>query len=424
MIELLVVVILLFALIVMGIQVHVALGLSSLAYFLADGLPLAPAVHTMIEGVNGFTLIAIPLFIFAGHLMNAASVTDRIFNFARALVGAAPGGLAQVNVASSVVFAGMSGAAVADAGGLGAVEIKAMEKAGYEKGFSVGVTAASSTIGPIIPPSLPLIIYGVMAEVSIGDLFVAGIIPGLLMALSLSIMVFWMSVSRGYPTDTKLSLSNIIETGKQAFLSLLSPFIIVGGIVSGIFTPTEAAIAAVAYVSILGLAIYRSLSIDDLLKAAVDTVTTTAAVLLIVASASLFAWVLSANQIADQMSAGLLNITQNKLLILFIVMGIVFLVGFFLETIAAITILVPLLLPVSIAVGVDPIQLGILLVLNLMIGLLTPPVGMVLFVLSKVSDTPLEECIRATIPFLVPLILVLFALVLFPPLTLWLPSIV
>lgn len=424
MFELIVMLVLLFALIAAGVPVHVSLGLSSLAYFFADGLPLLPAVHTMIEGINSFTLIAIPFFIFAGHLMNAARVTDRIFDFARSLVGAAPGGLAQVNIASSVVFAGMSGAAVADAGGLGAVEIKAMKEAGYNKGFAVGVTAASSTIGPIIPPSLPLIVYGVIAEVSIGDLFVAGLIPGILMALALSLMVYWISKQRGYPTDQPFTWASLFMAFKSSFFSLLTPVIIVGGIITGIFTPTEAAIAAVAYVLLIGMLVYRTLSWKEVTHAALSTLSTTSAVLLIVASAALFAWVLAANQVADNLTAGLLSLSQDPTVILLSIMAIIFVVGFFVETIAAITILVPILLPVTMAVGIDPLHLGILMVLNLMIGLLTPPVGMVLFVLAKVSDTPIEDCIKATLPFLAPLLLVLFLLVMFPSLALWLPAFV
>ena len=422
MIELLIMILLLFALIAAGVPVHISLGVSSLAYFFADGLPLLPAVHTMIEGINGFTLIAIPFFIFAGHLMNAAKVTDRIFEFARIMVGAAPGGLAQVNIASSVVFAGMSGAAVADAGGLGAVEIKAMKEAGYHKGFAVGVTAASSTIGPIIPPSLPLIVYGVIAEVSIGQLFIAGLVPGLLMAIALSVMVYWYAKHRNYPTDRPFNWQALTEAGKRSFFALLTPPIIVGGILTGIFTPTEAAIAAVAYIIFIGMLVYKSMSWADVLQAALQTLTTTAAVLLIVASAALFAWVLAANQVAEGLTAGLLSMTDNPIFILLAIMLIVFIVGFFVETIAAITILVPLLMPVALAVGIDPVQLGILMVLNLMIGLLTPPVGMVLFVLAKVSDTPIEECIRSTLPFLIPLLSVLILLVLFPSLSLWLPG--
>lgn len=410
------------ALIASGAPIYVALGLSSLVYFFGEGIAGVAAVHTIINGLNSFTLIAIPFFILAGHLMNASGFTDRIFAFARAMIGWTPGGLGHVNIGASVIFAGMSGAAVADAGGLGAVEIKAMRDAGYDRGFSVGITAASSTIGPIIPPSLPLIIYGVVAEVSIGQLFAAGLIPGLLMALSLMAMVHWMSVRRGYKREAAFSLGAAFKAARGAFLPLLAPVIVVGGIVFGIFTPTEAAIAAVAYTLLVGAVVFRSLTWRSVIDAMMATIETTAAVLMIVASAALFAWVLTANQVADGIAGGLLAMTDNKTLVLLAIMVLVFAVGFFMETIAAITILAPLVLPVSLAVGIDPVHLGIVLVLNLMIGLLTPPVGMVLYVLAKVSKTPFEECVRATLPFLVPLVGVLLLLVFVPDIALWLPN--
>jgi tripartite ATP-independent transporter DctM subunit len=419
---LVIVLILLFALIAAGAPVYVALGLSSLVYFFSEGIAGVAAAHTMINGLDSFTLIAIPFFILAGHLMNASGFTERIFALARAIIGWAPGGLGHVNIGASVVFAGMSGAAVADAGGLGAVEIKAMRDAGYERGFSVGVTAASSTIGPIIPPSLPLIIYGVVAEVSIGRLFAAGLLPGLLMAVSLMAMVHWMSVRRGYRREAAFSLKVALRAARAAVLPLLTPVIIVGGIVFGIFTPTEAAIAAVAYTTIVGAVVFRTLKLRLVVDALMATIETTAAVLMIVASAALFAWVLTANQVADGIAGGLLAMTTDKTQVLLMIMVIVFAVGFFMETVAAITILVPLVLPVALAVGIDPVHLGIVFVLNLMIGLLTPPVGMVLYVLAKVSRTPFEECVRATLPFLVPLVAVLLLLVFVPDIALWLPD--
>lgn len=419
---LIIVLVLLFALIAAGAPVYVALGLSSLVYFFSEGIAGVAAVHTMINGLNSFTLIAIPFFILAGHLMNAAGFTERIFALARAIIGWAPGGLGHVNIGASVVFAGMSGAAVADAGGLGAVEVKAMRDAGYERGFSVGVTAASSTIGPIIPPSLPLIIYGVVAEVSIGRLFAAGLLPGLLMALALMVMVHWIAVRRGYRREAAFSFKVALRAARAAALPLLTPVIIVGGIVFGIFTPTEAAIAAVAYTTLVGSVVYGTLNWRVLVDASMATIETTAAVLMIVASAALFAWVLTANQVADGIADGLLAMTTDKTQVLLMIMVIVFTVGFFMETVAAITILAPLVLPVALAVGIDPVHLGIVFVLNLMIGLLTPPVGMVLYVLAKVSKTPFEECVRATLPFLVPLVGVLLLLVFVPEIALWLPN--
>ena len=253
--------VLLFVLMVIGAPVAVALGLSSLAFIMLSGLPPMTVLHNMVNGINSFPLIAVPFFILAGHLMNTAGITTRIFNFARATVGWMHGGLGHVNVGASVIFAGMSGAAVADAGGLGNIEIKAMRDAGYDTDFAVGITAASSTIGPIIPPSLPLVIYGVIANASIGQLFAAGIVPGLLMAAMLMVMVAWYARRRNYPRDMRFEFRRFFRTLADAALPLLTPVIIVGGILGGVFTPTEAAIAAVVYSMFLGLVVYRTLNL-------------------------------------------------------------------------------------------------------------------------------------------------------------------
>jgi len=407
-----------------GVPVAVSLGLASLAYIMIAGLPDVLLIHRMIGGIDSFPLLAIPFFILAGHLMNTGGITTKIFAFARALVGWLPGGLGHVNVGASVIFAGMSGAAVADAGGLGNVEIKAMRESGYDTDFSVGVTAASSTIGPIIPPSLPLVIYGVMASVSIGELFAAGLIPGLLMAVSLMVMVAWYAKKRDYPKDSRIDFCHIWATLKEAFLPLLTPVIIVGGIATGIFTPTEAAVAAVCYALFLGLVVYRTLNWKHLVRVSMDTIETSAAILMIVSAAAVFAWILTANQVATLLGDTLLGITENKQILLLIMMAIVLLIGLFMETIAAITILVPVLMPIALSAGIDPVHLGILLILNLMLGLLTPPVGMVLFVLSEVSGVKFEQCVKATMPFLVPLVIVLLLITFIPEIALWLPNLV
>lgn len=414
----------LFALLLIGVPVAVALGAASLLYIMLKGLPDVLLIHTMIGGIDSFPLLAIPFFILAGHLINTSGMTEKIFAFARALIGWLPGGLGHVNVGASVIFAGMSGAAVADAGGLGNVEIKAMRDSGYDTPFAVGITAASSTIGPIIPPSLPLVIYGVMASVSIGELFAAGILPGLLMALSLMLMVVWYAKKRNYPRDSNINYCRIWHTFKKAFLPLLTPIIIVGGIVSGVFTPTEAAVAAVIYTLLLGTLVYKTLKPQLLLRVVTDTIETSAAILLIIASAAVFAWILTANQTATLLGDALLGITTNPIGLLILMMMIVLILGLFMETIAAITILVPVLLPIATAAGIDPVHLGILLILNLMLGLLTPPVGMVLFVLAKVSNVSFEACVKATLPFLVPLIIVLLLIVFFPAIALWLPTLI
>ena len=420
--SILIMILILFALMLIGVPVAVALGLASLAFVATNGMPPMIVLANMVNGINSFPLIAVPFFILAGSLMNSAGITTRIFAFARATVGWMHGGLGHVNVGASVIFAGMSGAAVADAGGLGNIEIKAMRDAGYDPDFAVGITAASSTIGPIIPPSLPLVIYGVIADTSIGQLFTAGIIPGVLMAVSLMLMVAWYARKRGYPRDQRFLISRFGTTLLHALLPLMTPIIIIGGIMFGIFTPTEAAIAAVAYSMVLGLFVYRTLNWKKILRISMDTVETTAAVMLIVASSTIFAWILTANQVAEHFSQLMLSVTDNKVALLLIITLIVLVVGLFMETIAAITILTPVLLPVAISLGMDPVHFGIVMILNLMIGLLTPPVGMVLYVLSKVAHVSFERCVIATAPFLIPLLVVLMMLTFIPELSMWLPT--
>ncbi|MDD1782774.1 TRAP transporter large permease [Enterovibrio sp. ZSDZ35] len=414
----------LFVFLLIGVPVAVSLGLASLIFIMVQGMPEMIVLHNMIGGVNSFPLIAVPCFILAGHLMNEAGITDKIFAFARACVGWLHGGLGHVNIGASVIFAGMSGAAVADAGGLGSIEIKAMRDAGYDDSFSVGVTAASSTIGPIIPPSLPLIVYGVIADASIGQLFAAGILPGLMMALSLMAMVAWYAKRNGYPKDGSFMLSRLYSTSIEAFLPLMTPVIIVGGILFGIFTPTEAAIAAVAYSMFLGMAVYKTLTWRSLLKVSIDTVETTASILMIIAASAIFAWILTANQVAQHFSDFLLGLSDNKIVLMLIITLLILFIGCFMETLAAITILVPVLLPVVVALDVSPVHFGIILILNLMLGLLTPPVGMVLYVLAKVANVPFERCVVATAPFLIPLVVVLLMLTFVPAFTLWLPSMI
>lgn len=415
----------LFALIIIGVPVGIALAGSSMIYVIMSGnLPDFVVIHRMVNGIDSFPLLAIPFFILAGNLMNSAGITNRIFAFATAMVGWMRGGLGHVNIGASVLFAGMSGAAVADAGGLGTIEIKAMRDAGYDDDFAVAVTAASSTIGPIIPPSLPMVIYGVMASASVGQLFAAGFIPGLLMALSLMAMVAYYARKRNYPRDARFNIRLIGKTFAGAFLSLLTPIIIVGGILTGIFTPTEAAIAAVFYALILGLFVYRTLNLKRLLHVSMETIETTTIILLIVGAASIFAWILTSNRATEQFAELILGITNNPILILLLLNLVMLVVGLFMETVAAITILVPVLLPIAMKMDVDPVHFGVIMVLNLMIGLLTPPVGMVLFVLSRVSGVSFERCSAATMPFLIPLVVVLLLVTFVPQVSMWLPTLI
>ncbi len=417
--------VMLFGMLVLGVPVAVSLAGASAIFIFFNGTPPPMVVaHRMINGVDSFPLLAVPFFILAGNLMNTAGITERIFNFALAMVGWMRGGLAHVNVGASVIFAGMSGAAVADAGGLGAIEIKAMRDAGYDPKFAVGITAASSTIGPIIPPSLPMVIYGVVAGTSIGQLFVAGFIPGMLMAVSLMIMIAIMARTRGFGRDQAFYWPVLFTTFKRAFLSLLTPAIIIGGILSGAFTPTEAAVAACAWALFLGMVVYRTLTFRRFLRVSFDTIETTAVVLLVVGAAAIFAWILTSNRVPEHFATALLAISDNPLIILILINLILLLVGCFMETVAAITILVPVLLPIAATLGIDPVHFGVIMVLNLMLGLLTPPVGMVLYVLARVAKIPFEKCVVGTAPFLVPLVIVLLLVTFVPSITMWLPTLI
>ncbi|MBM3539534.1 MAG: TRAP transporter large permease [Alphaproteobacteria bacterium] len=407
-----------------GVPVAVALGGASLLLVMGEGImPHLVVVHRMIAGVDSFPLLAIPFFIMAGSLMNSGGITERIYDFAVALVGWLKGGLGHVNVVGSVIFAGMSGTAVADAGGLGNIEIKAMRDHGYPVEFAVGITGASSTIGPIIPPSLPLVIYGVMANTSIGQLFAAGLIPGLFMAATIMAMVTWYAHVRGYHRDAAFALSVLWFTFKRAFLPLMTPVLLIGGMTTGVFTPTEAAIAATAYAMFLAMVLYRTLTWRGLVKVSMETVETTAIVLLIVAGASIFGYLITTTKVTDQVADIVLSITSEPWAVLLLVNIFLLIVGCFMETIAAITILVPVLLPLMQKIGVDPVHFGLIMVLNLMIGLLTPPVGMVLYVLARVANISFERATKACAPFLIPLLFTLGVVTYWPTMVLWLPTI-
>ncbi|HVL74117.1 MAG TPA: TRAP transporter large permease [Beijerinckiaceae bacterium] len=428
----------LLAMIVAGVPIAVALAGSSLLFIMLSGVaPEITVIHRMVNGVDSFPLLAVPFFIMAGNLMNSAGITKQIYDFAVAAVGWLKGGLGHVNVAGSVIFAGMSGTAVADAGGIGTIEIRAMRDHGYPVDFAVGITAASSTIGPIIPPSLPLVIYGVVANASINQLFVAGIVPGLVMALFLSLTVAVYAHRNGIGRDARFVLGKLGTTFLNALLPLLTPAIIIGGMSFGLFTPTEAAVFACAYALLLSAVIHRILNLvmaalgastryavlsgRQLVRVTMDTIETTAVVLFIVAGASIFGWVLTTTRTTEALGAWILAVAASPVAFLLLVNGFLLVVGCFMETIAAITILTPVLLPVAVKLGIDPVHFGLIMVLNLMIGLLTPPVGMVLYVLTRVANITFEACVKAVAPFLVPLFLVLALITFVPETVLWLP---
>jgi TRAP-type C4-dicarboxylate transport system permease large subunit len=449
-----------------GIPVAIAMAGSALIYILWSGnLPGFVVIHRMISGIDSFPLLAVPFFIFAGNLMNNAGITNRIYNYALALVGWLKGGLGHVNVVGSVVFAGMSGTAIADAAGLGTIEIKAMKDHGYSTEFAVGVTAASATLGPIIPPSLPFVIYGMMANVSVGALFLAGILPGVLLAVLMMLTVAYFAHKNGWGADIKFEwprvIKALVETAVvmgwpvalwllitraglpaqatvaaglvvlfaadklfkfQAVLPIMTPVLLIGGMTTGIFTPTEGAIAACLWALLLGFFWYRTLNVKMFLKVSLDTVETTATVLFIVAAASIFGWMLTATGVTAAISEWVLGFTKEPWVFLLLANLLMLFVGCFLEPTAAITILVPILVPICQQLGIDLVHFGLVMVLNLMIGLLHPPMGMVLFVLARVAKLSVERTTIAILPWLVPLLGSLVVITYFPKLVLWLPK--
>ncbi len=449
-----------------GIPVAIAMAGASLAYILVSGnLPPFVVVHRMVSGIDSFPLLAVPFFILAGNLMNNAGITTRIFNFALALVGWLKGGLGHVNVLASVIFAGMSGTAIADAAGLGTIEIKAMQEHGYPTEFAVGVTAASATLGPIIPPSLPFVIYGMMANASVGALFLAGILPGLLLTVLMMLTVAYYAKKNGWGGDIGFSGSRFMKAmielavvigwplllwvavaklgapaqitvfvgfallfvldkifAFEAVLPIMTPVLLIGGMTTGLFTPTEGAIAACVWAMVLGLAWYRTLSWKMFVKVCLDTVETTSTVLFIVAAASIFGWMLTATGVTTDIATWVLGFTKEAWVFLLLANLLMLFVGCFLEPTAAITILVPILLPIAVQLGIDPVHFGLVMVLNLMIGLLHPPMGLVLFVLARVAGLSFERTTMAILPWLVPLLLSLAIITYMPQLVLWLPK--
>jgi TRAP-type C4-dicarboxylate transport system permease large subunit len=439
---------------------------AAIIYIMVSGnLPSFVVIHRMISGIDSFPLLAVPFFILAGNLMNNAGITNRIFEIAMALVGWLKGGLGHVNVTASIIFSGMSGTAIADAAGLGTVEIKAMKDAGYSTEFAVGVTAASATLGPIIPPSLPIVIYAMLANVSVGAMFLGGILPGLMIAAFIMMTVSYFAWKNGWGADEAFKLSRFAKGLLElaivigwpvllwvlitqlnfpprttvfaglillfladwkfrfiAVLPMMTPVLLIGGMTVGLFTPTEGAIAACIWALVLGLFWYKTLSFKRTIKVMLDTVETTSVVMFIVAASSIFSWMLTAEGITADIAGWILGVTNEPWLFLLLANALMLFIGLFLEPVAAITILVPILLPVVTQLGIDPIHFGLVMVLNLMIGLITPPVGLVLFIMARIAEISIERTIVALLPWFIPLLGSLVVITYVPQIVLWLPS--
>ena len=412
------------ALTAIGLPVSIAILVPSLLYLLVNEIPLSSAIARMSGSVNSFTVMAVPFFIMAGQVMNHSGLTEKLVAFTRCLVGHLRGGLAQVNVAASIIFAGMSGAAVADAGGLGSVLIGPMKKDGYTASFSAAITAASSTIGPIIPPSIPMVIFAVIAEESVGRLFLAGAVPGFLLGLLMMVMLRFLPQTRDIKVYPRASLNEFRVHLPAGILAMLMPAIILIGITAGVFTPTEAAAVAAVYATIVGAFILRGLTLQRFREALLQSMLLSGNVLFVVAVAGVFGWILAREGVSGQLAEWLITIDLSPLMLLIVLNILLLLIGCVLEPISVLIVLTPVFVPVIGYAGIDTVHFGVIMVFNLMIGLVTPPMGLVLYVVSDVSGERFEKVVKDILPFYLPMLFVLFLITIFPNIVLWLPDLV
>ncbi len=407
-------------LLVIGVPISISIGASAILGCLSLGYPLVVIGQKMVSGIDSFLLIAVPLFILAGNLMNAGKITEKIFDTAKELVGWIPGGLGHANVVASVIFAGMSGSAVADAGGLGAIEMEAMRKNGYDDEFSAAITATSSVIGPIFPPSIPLIIYGSVASVSVDKLFMGGVLPGLLMGVLLMVMVYYFAIKRKYERHP-FNFKALMRQFAGSILALITPLIILSGFVLGWFTPTEASSIAVAYSLVIALCVYKTLTWKSFLECLKESAISSANTLFIIGTSTLFTYVMAMEGISRQMSDVILGISSNPAVVLLVINILLLILGMIMEPGAILTLMLPVLLPIANGLGLDLVHFGVMVVLNLMIGQVTPPFGVCLFVISDVNKIRLETLYKSILPFLIPLIATLFLVTYIPGIVTWLP---
>ncbi len=405
-----------------GVPIAFCLGLSSLFYIWMADIPLMLLVQRMYGGLNSFTLLCVPGFILAGDLMNAGGLSDRIIRFCNSFIGHYRGGLAQANIIASMIFAGISGTALADAASLGAILIPAMEKEGYDVDFSCAITVSSSCIGPIIPPSMPMIIAGTLTGLSVGKMFVAGIIPGVLLGGGQMIMTYIIAKQRNYPKGERATWKERWYEFRFAFWAILMTVIILYGIIGGVFSPTEASIVACLYAFLVGSFVYRGLNTRNIGRILINAAITTTSIMVLVGFANCFAWIMMSERVPKMVADLMFSITTNKYVILLFINILLLFVGTFMETIAALLTLFPTLLAVTNQVGIDPIQFGVVAVLNLVIGLTTPPVGVCMFVTCSIGKISVSRFVKAIMPCLVLSLAVLLLISYFPFLTTWLPS--
>lgn len=405
-----------------GLPVAVTLGLSSMAYLIFADIPLVVIPQKMYAGMDSFVLLCIPGFILAGNLMNSGGITERIIRFANALVGWMRGGLAQANIAASMLFGGISGTAVADVASVGGMMIPGMKKAGYPGAFSAAVTAASSTVGPMIPPSVPMIIVGSLSGLSVGKLFLAGAVPGLLMGFAMMVTTYFIAKKRSFPRESWKGVSELFSSFTGAIWAIAMTVLIVGGLLIGITTPTETAVVACLYAALVGLFVYRELPLARVPKIIIDSAVSSSGILVLVGTANVFGWILVSERIPQMLADAVLSFTDNKFVVILLINVLLLFVGMFMETIAALIILFVPLQALAMAVGIDPLHFACFAVLNLMIGLTTPPVGVCLFVAANIARLPLSPVIRAITPYIITNLIVLLMVSYVPPLATWLPN--
>ncbi len=407
-----------------GIPVVFALGIAAFSYFLMNPfLPIANLPLRFVTGTESYELMAIPLYMLAGNVMNSTGVSDRIFRFTRALVGHFTGGTAHVNILASLIFSGMSGSALADVSGIGKILIKAMEDEGYDKEFTAAVTGASATIGPIFPPSIPMVLIGGVAGISIGKLFMGGIIPGLLLALYQMILVYILSKKRHYPKSPRASFPQLRKEFLGALPALSTPLVILGGMLGGFFTPTEAGVVAVFYALVIGLFVYREAKYSDLFRMFVETAKDTANVMIIVGAAYALAWIFSKEQVGMLLTGAITGFSKDPTVVLvLIIIGFV-IAGCFMNASSNIIIFVPMLMPLVNSVGIDLVHFGVIATLTLMVGLVTPPFGLSMFIICEISGITIYQFTRGMMWFFVALLAVIVTMIVFPATVTWLPKV-
>lgn len=413
-----------FILVILGVPIVFSFGFGSLIYCLLVNINTFIIPQRIFASLDNFTFLAIPFFLLVGNLANIGGITSRLLNLARRLVGYFKGGLGYANVVASMLFAGLSGSAVADAAGLGIVEMKMMRESGYDDEFSAAITLASSIIGPIIPPSIIMVLYGMVATVSIGRMLAAGILPGILIGVSLMVMVYFISQKRNYPADKWMGFKAIFLSIKDAFLPLLSPLIILMGILFGIFTPTEAGAVAALYTLIIGAFVYKEIKWEDLKNALLDTAVTTSLIGFILGVSGVFSWIITIEGVPHYIVDLITSLTQNKIVIVLLINAVILVLGCFIDSSPLIILIVPVLLPLLEVLEMNLVHFGIMICINCMLGTITPPVGTCLFAVSSISGLPVDKLFRAVLPFFLMLIISLLIVTFVPQVSLVIPNMI